>query len=77
MNGQLLARVNAMLRVARQIGCQLFPQRGGFVVIAAALGMLRQIAPGVRPILRRKPQIERLRASCLGAFAIAATLQES
>jgi len=73
INGQLLAGMNAILRVSSD----LLPDFRGPCMFATALGHQRKFAPRLGPEFRRQPDFQGLRARGLGAITVSAPLQKS
>jgi hypothetical protein len=73
MDGQLFARVYAVLRIANDF----LPDFRGTGVFAAALGHQSEIAAGLWTEFGRQSRLQSLRTRGMRALGLAATLQES
>jgi hypothetical protein len=73
MDGQLFARVHAVLQIANDF----LPDFRGTRVFAAAFGHQRKIAAGLWTEFGRQPRFQSLRTGGMRALGVAAALKKS
>jgi len=73
INSKLLACVDPVLGIARDFA----PQRGGTLVVAAALGHLREITAGAGAEFRGQTKVDRLSASGMRAVGFATAMEKT